>query len=166
MRSSTPTPTRSSCRKRRTRSGGSTSCTSALSARSRLLNQYQRKQDGGGRLISEKADLQAACDILFESILLKVDELDGSLRQFFEKLKAFVQKKGKDHEFNRFELREALGLSKSRQHYYISRLVELEYLVQYGHANRGYRYRIAHWDNIAAVRARIKDSLQNQLDKL
>jgi DNA primase len=131
-----------------------------------LLNQYQRKQDGGGRLISEKADLQAACDILFESILLKVDELDGSLRQFFEKLKAFVQKKGKDHEFNRFELREALGLSKSRQHYYINRLVELEYLVQYGHANRGYRYRIAHWDNIAAVRARIKDSLQNQLDKL
>lgn len=44
--------------------------------------------------------------------------------------------------------------------------MELEYLVQYGHANRGYRYRIAHWDNIAAVRARIKDSLQNQLDKL
>jgi len=141
-----------------------------------LLNQYQRKQDGQGRLISEKADLQAACDILFESIILKVDELDGSLRQFFEKLKAFVQKKGKpacrngsagrDYEFNRFELREALGLSKSQQHYYVNRLVELEYLKQYGHANRGYRYRIAHWDNIAAVRARIKDNLQNQLDKL
>lgn len=131
-----------------------------------LLNQYQRKQDSGGRLISEKADLQAACDILFESILLKVDELDGSLRQFFEKLKGFVQSKGRDYEFNRFELRQALGLSKSQQHYYINRLVELEYLTQYGHANRGYCYRIAHWDNIAAVRARIKDSLQNQLDKL
>ena len=52
-----------------------------------LLNQYQRKQDKQGRLITEKEDLQMACDILFESILLKVDELDGSLRQFFEKLK-------------------------------------------------------------------------------
>ena len=35
------------------------------------------------------ADLQAACDILFESIILKVGELDGSFRQFFEKLKGF-----------------------------------------------------------------------------
>lgn len=131
-----------------------------------LLNQYQRKTDKQGRLITDKADLQTACDILFESILLKVDELDGSLRQFFEQLKAFVQQKGQDYEFNRFELRQAIGLSKSQQHYYIRRLVELEYLKQYGHANRGYRYRIAHWDNIAAVRARIKDSLQNQLDQL
>jgi len=131
-----------------------------------LLNQYQRKTDKQGRLITEKADLQTACDILFESILLKVDELDGSLRQFYEKLKAFVQKKGKDYEFNRFELRKELGLSKSQQHYYISRLVQLEYLQQRGFANRGYRYKIAHWDNMAALRARIKDSLQNQLNAL
>jgi len=131
-----------------------------------LLNQCQRKLDGQGRLITEKADLQTACNILFESIVLKVDELDGSLRQFFEQLKAFVLKKGKDYEFNRFELREAIGLSKSQQHYYISRLVEWEYLQQKGFANRGYRYKIVHWDNIAAIRARIKDDLQNQLNEL
>ncbi|MBK8152563.1 MAG: hypothetical protein IPK61_05545 [Saprospiraceae bacterium] len=47
-----------------------------------ILNQYQRKQDKQGRLIAEKEDLQTACDILFDSIVLKVDELDGSLRQF------------------------------------------------------------------------------------
>lgn len=131
-----------------------------------LLNQYQRKTDKQGRLITEKADLQTACDILFESILLKVDELDGSLRQFYEKLKTFVQKKGRDYEFDRFELRKALGMSKSQQHYYISRLVQLEYLQQKGFANRGYRYKIAHWDNMAALRARIKDNLQNQLETL
>ena len=56
-----------------------------------LLNQFQRKKDKQGRLITEKADLQAACDILFESIILKVDELDGSLRQFFEKLKEHIK---------------------------------------------------------------------------
>jgi len=131
-----------------------------------LLNQYQRKQDKQGRLITEREDLQIACDILFESIVLKVDELDGSLRQFFERLKSFVLKKGKEEYFNRFEVREALGLSKSQQHYYINKLVELEYIQQSGYANRGYKYKIVHWDNIAAVRARIKDRLQNQLNAL
>lgn len=58
-----------------------------------IINQYQRKQDNQGRLITEKEDLQIACEILFESIILKVDELDGSLRQFFEKLKSFVKEK-------------------------------------------------------------------------
>ncbi len=82
-----------------------------------LLNQYQRKTDKQGRLITQKEDLQTACDILFESIVLKVDELDGSLRQFFEKLKTFVQKKGQDYEFDRFELRRETGLGKSQQHW-------------------------------------------------
>jgi DNA primase len=131
-----------------------------------LLNQYQRKQDKQGRLITEKEDLQTACEILFESILLKVDELDGSLRQFFERLKAYAAKKGKDHEFNRFEVREATGVSKTQQHYYIQKLVALEYLRQSGFANRGFSYKIACWDNIAAVRARIKDNLNNQLNEL
>lgn len=138
-----------------------------------LLNQYQRKQDKQGRLITEKEDLQTACDILFESILLKVDELDGSLRQFFERLKTFVLAKAKagnynvsDTDFNRFEVREATGVSKTQQHYYIQKLVELEYLKQNGFANRGYTYKIVHWDNIAAVRARIKDNLNNQLTEL
>ena len=53
-----------------------------------LLHQHQRKRNKEGKLISEKEDLQVACDILFESIVLKVDELDGSLRQFFERLKS------------------------------------------------------------------------------
>jgi len=131
-----------------------------------LLNQYQRKKDAKGRLITDKEDLQTACDILFESIILKVDELDGSLRQFFEKLKSYVDSKGKDYEFNRFEVRKATGVSKTQQHYYISRLVDLEYLRQFGFANRGYKYKISHWDNMAANRAMIKDELYNQLQEI
>jgi energy-coupling factor transporter ATP-binding protein EcfA2 len=131
-----------------------------------LLNQYQRKQDKQGRLIAEKEDLQLACDILFESILLKVDELDGSLRQFFEKLKSFIEKKGKDYEFNRFEVREATGVSKTQQHYHIQKLLNLEYLKQSGFANRGFKYKIAHWDNMGATRTRVKEYLQQQLNEL
>jgi DNA primase len=131
-----------------------------------LLNQYQRKKDEQGRLISSKEDLQAACEIMFESILLKVDELDGALRQFYEKLKVFVEKQGKDYEFNRFEIRQATGVSKTQQHFYMTRLAAIEYVHQYGFANRGFKYKIAHWDNMAAVRAKIKDSLSNQLQML
>ena len=131
-----------------------------------LLNQYQRKQDHQGRLITQKEDLQTACHILFESILLKVDELDGSLRQFYEKLKSFVEKKGRDYAFNRFEVREATGVSKTQQHYYLQKLVMLEYLKQSGFANRGFTYKISHWDNMSSLRTRIKDSLDNQLEQL
>jgi DNA primase len=131
-----------------------------------LLNQYQRKKDEQGRLITEKEDLQIACEIMFESIVIKVDELDGSLRQFYEKLKSFVQKQGKEYEFNRFEIMAATGVKKTQEHYYISRLTELEYLKQFGFKNKGFKYKIAHWDNIETVRSTIKTNLANQLTAL
>ena len=131
-----------------------------------LLNQYQRKRDARGRVISTPEDLQAACDILFESIVLKVDELDGSLRQFFERLKEYVGSQGKDYEFNRLELRKATGVSKTQQHRYLSQLVELEYVRQFGFANRGYRYKIAHWDDQSALRSQLKAHLNQQLTNL
>lgn len=132
-----------------------------------LLNQYQRKKDKEGRLITEIEDLQTACEILFESIVLKVDELDGSLRQFYEKLKEYINGKGnREYEFNRFEIRTATGVSKTQQHYYLNRLLELEYIKQFGFANRGFKYQISYWDNMAALRARIKDSLELQLQQL
>ncbi len=59
-----------------------------------LLNQYQRKRDGQGRLITEKEDVSTAIEIMFESIILKIDELDGSLRQFYEDLKSYIIKQG------------------------------------------------------------------------
>ncbi len=132
-----------------------------------LLNQYQRKKDDKGRLIAEKEDLKIACDIMFESILLKVDELDGSLRQYFEQVKHYVQGKGKDHEFTRIELRQQLRMGKTLQHNYISKLLSLEYIRQSGgHMNRGYHYKITHWDDMAALRAKIKAGLNQQLQNL
>jgi len=132
-----------------------------------LLNQYQRKCDERGRLLSQPGDLLAACEILFESIVLKVDELDGSLRQFFEKLKDYVRAKGNaDYEFNRFEVRSIAGVSKTQQHRYITQLLELEYLRQWGYPNRGFRYRIAHWDDVQGLRKRIKEELEKQLKEL
>ena len=75
-----------------------------------LIHQYQREKDKQGRLITTVEDLRIANAIMFESIVLKVDELDGSLRQFFEKLKTYVKKSGKDD----FILREIRTKSKDQ----------------------------------------------------
>ncbi len=128
-----------------------------------VINQYQRRKDEKGRLITEIQDIETAIDIMFESIVLKVDELDGSLRQFYEKLKTYVEKRGKNTGFSRFEVREATGLGKTQQHHYINKLLELEYLQQYGFANRGFTYKIVYWDNYSKLREAIKQNLQTQL---
>ena len=130
-----------------------------------LLNQYQRKKDKQGRLLTAKEDIQQACEIMFESIVLKVDELDGSLRQFYERLKDYL--KDDKQEFGQREIRQALRLSKTQLYRYIQDLLELEYIQQSGGSiNRGYRYRISYWDNIEKLRGEIKSSLQDQIRSL
>jgi DNA primase len=136
-----------------------------------LMHQYQRRRDARGRLISEKEDLQVAAEILFESILLKVDELDGSLRQFYERLKEYIKTKGHDHhesyEFSQREIRQVLQVSKTQLHRYLHDLEQLEYIRQSGgYANRGYHYKVLYWDNIEVLRAKVKRHLQGQLDQL
>jgi energy-coupling factor transporter ATP-binding protein EcfA2 len=131
-----------------------------------LVHQYQRTKDSKGRLVAEISDIEQAISIMFDSIVLKVDELDGSLRQFYEQLKSFIGQRGRDYEFTRFEVREATGVGKTQQHHYINKLVELSYIRQYGHANRGFKYRIAHWDNYSGLRDRIKTHLGNQISAL
>lgn len=136
-----------------------------------LMHQYQRKRDARGRLISEKEDLQIAAEILFESILLKVDELDGSLRQFYERLKQYIKTKGHDHhesyEFSQREIRQSLQVSKSQLQRYLNDLIQLEYIrPSGGHINRGLNYKVLYWDNVQVMRAKVKRHLQGQLDQL
>ncbi|ALO13832.1 DNA primase [Salinivirga cyanobacteriivorans] len=134
-----------------------------------LIHQYQRKRDGQGRVITEPEDLKTAVEIMFESIFLKVDELDGSLRQFFEKLKAYALEKDnpQQYEFTQREVRHALHLSKTQLFRYLNELMELEYLQQSGgYANRGFKYKIIYWDNITRLRSEIKAYLFGQIEKL
>ena len=136
-----------------------------------LINQYQRKKDSQGRLITQREDLQVAARIMFDSIVLKIDELDGSLRDFYERLKTYVQARGGDHydsySFSQREVRQALHLSKTQLHRYLHNLQELEYIrMSGGYANKGYQYKVVYWDNITALRAKVKRHLQEQLDQL
>lgn len=126
-----------------------------------IINQYQRSTRNG-RIITQIEDIEHAVEILFESIILKIDELDGSLRQFFEKLK----KKFKTDDFTRFEAMEATGFKKTQLQHYLNQLVQLEYVKQYGHGNKGYKYRINHFDDIQNVRKKLKEHFTKQIQQL
>ena len=132
-----------------------------------LLNQYQRKTDKQGRLITDKQDLQSACDILFESIVLKVDELDGPLRGFYEKLKNYVLQKGKEYEFTQREVRQFLNISKAQCSRSFYSLQRMEYITAKFTGNqRKICYIIDYWDNHAKLRAQIKDDINKQIEVL
>ena len=130
-----------------------------------FLNQYQRKLTNNNQLITEIEDIEQATEVLFESIILKVDELDGSLRQFFERLKKHV--KSENQEFILREIRQEFNSSKTQIFRYIQTLLELEYIKQVGgFANKGIKYKISYWDNYQKLRAEIKDYLMNQIEQL
>jgi DNA primase len=135
-----------------------------------MVNQYQRKKDSKQRLISELEDLELAVEMMFECIVLKVDELDGSLRQFYEKLKHYLKKEYKENftkiDFTGRQIRQALQLSKAQVNRYLQTLLELEYIQQSGFLNKGFKYKIMYWDNYEAIRNRIKDNLQQQIEGL
>lgn len=130
-----------------------------------FLNQYQRKLTNNNQLITEIEDIEQATEVLFESIILKVDELDGSLRQFFERLKKHV--KTENEEFLQREIRQIFNISKTQLQRFINYLLELEYIKQSGgYNNKGIKYKIAYWDNHQKLRAEIKDFLYNQIQEL
>jgi DNA primase len=130
-----------------------------------FLNQYQREQTADGKLITTIEDIEQATEILFESIVLKVDELDGSLRQFFERLKKYT--KAKDTEFTQREIRQEMNISKTQLQRFINSLLELEYIkYKGGFANKGIKYVVDYWDNYQKLRAEIKDFLMEQIEKL
>ena len=133
-----------------------------------VLHQYQRKKTEQGKLIATKQDCQKAKDLMFECIMLKMDELDGSLRQFFERLKDYVNKQNNNsYEFTQREIREALQVKKTALSYYINELIGLEFLQQASsHINKGNRYRVLCFDNYRKMREDVKEYLQNQINEL
>jgi DNA primase len=130
-----------------------------------FLNQHQRQRTKENQLITQIEDIEQATEVLFESIVLKVDELDGSLRQFFERLKKYV--KSKESEFTQREIRQELNISKSQLQRFINSLLELEYIkYKGGFSNKGLKYVVDYWDNHQKLRTEIKGFLMKQIDQL
>jgi hypothetical protein len=134
-----------------------------------ILHQYQRKKDDRGRLIAEPEDLKIACEILFDAIMLKVDDLDSSLRQFYNRMKEYVLKltaksKEKEFQFTQRDVRLALNISKTQCFRYFEELELLEYIQRTGgYANRGFKYKVVFWDEMEKIRERVMEDLKKQL---
>jgi predicted transcriptional regulator len=134
-----------------------------------ILHQYQRKIDHAGRLIVTKEDVQKAVEIFFNSIIIKVDELDKSTRQFFEILKDFIKNKpsGTTYKFNTREIRQELNYSKTAVFKYFKILLNMEYIQAVeGSTNKGFKYLVSYWDNMEKLKAKIKTDLNKQLEQL
>lgn len=134
-----------------------------------FLNQYQRIRDDKDRIIATTQDLKIATELFFEAIYLKVDELDSGMRQFFERLKEYLKKQpnGTKSSFMQRDVRLALRESKSQCYRYFEVLQKLEYIaVSEGSANKGFLYKIVHWDDMEKIKKKIKDELINQIDQL
>lgn len=134
-----------------------------------LLHQFQRKKDEHGRLITTVEDISQATEIMFDAIMWKVDELDSSLRQFFEQVKRYITdgKRGKQSSFTTRELRQAFHLSRSQTDRYVQELKRLEYIqICEGSANRGYGYKVTYWDDIETIRQEVKEQLLQQIKAL
>jgi DNA primase len=130
-----------------------------------FLNQHQRQLTKDNQLITEIEDIEQATEVLFESIVLKVDELDGSLRQFFERLKKYV--KNTDTPFTQREIRQELNISKTQLQRFINSLLELEYIkYKGGFSNKGLKYVVDYWDNHQKLRTEVKDFLIKQIEVL
>ncbi|WP_051316781.1 CHC2 zinc finger domain-containing protein [Aquimarina muelleri] len=123
-----------------------------------FINQKQRTLKNGA-IYTEIEDIEQAIEILFDSIILKIDELEGTQRVFYETLfKAF-----KNNPFTRFEAMAVTGLKKTQLQYHLNQLVQLEYLQQFGFSNRGFKYKIGFEDSITTIKKDLKKHFKNQL---
>jgi len=130
-----------------------------------ILNQYQREKDSYGRLITTREDIKTAIDTFFECIFLKVDDLDSSTRQFFEKLKKIIKLNQKAHSsFSQSDVRYELNISKTMVNKYFLKLQKLNYLqISSGTSNRGYQYLVTHFDDLEKFKSKMKKDLNKQI---
>ncbi|QMU65849.1 MAG: hypothetical protein GKR88_17230 [Flavobacteriaceae bacterium] len=135
-----------------------------------VLHQYQRKAEQV--LITALDDVKIAVDLMFESIVLKTDELDGILRQFYERLKESITKKAAKQdkmpveiEFTQREIRQEFSISKTQTFRYFTELQELEYIQKSTTKSRNtFVYKIVYLDNQEKLRQEIRENLYNQID--
>lgn len=134
-----------------------------------ILHQHQRKTDSKNRIITTKEDVSLAVEIFFDAIIMKVDDLSGNIRQFFDKIKDYVRQQpaGTTHKFTQREIRELMKMSPTTINSYMKHLQDMEYIqVAEGSTNKGFKYRISYWDTMEKKKAEIKENLNSQLKQL
>jgi hypothetical protein len=131
------------------------------------VHQFQREIDDKGRVVTTPEDIKMAMDLFFDAIWLKIDELDSTTRQFFERMKAYLKKHGNTKTFTQKEIRQALNQGRSQCYRNFETLHRMEYIsIASGTANRGYQYKVTEWKQVKEQREKIKQELYAQVNAL
>lgn len=136
-----------------------------------FYKQLQRKkkydeQTGEEYIETEIEDIQEANELIQEVLLRKSDLLNGACRQFFENLKAYLQKENKTT-FTNAEIRRTLRLNPSNQKRYMVQL-QLADLIRKskGNKRKGYLYEVVSYDDYQTTNKQIETLLNSTLKTL
>ncbi|GAB5494803.1 MAG: hypothetical protein Phog2KO_50180 [Phototrophicaceae bacterium] len=136
-----------------------------------FYKQYQREQKANedtGEMYIETTieDIEEANELITEVLLRKSDLLNGTCRQFFESLKAYL-KREKQTTFTNAEIRRVLRLNPSNQKRYMVQL-QLAELVRKskGNKRKGYVFEVATYDDYETTNKQIKELLQRTVENL
>lgn len=131
-----------------------------------LQREIKTDTTGNPYITTTPEDIEWANFLIKDSLLRKSDELSGQVRQFFESLKSFADKKEEPKTIYAKEAREAFRMNPMTINRYFRELENRGY-VQRGGGNRktGFEYEIKAWDEYEKLKSGI-DILDEILEKV
>lgn len=132
-----------------------------------FYHQYQREkqydtQSGEEFIETTLEDIQEANKLMKEVLLRKSDQLNGATRDYFEGLKAWIKKEGKDTFMNR-EIRANLRIKGTTLRRYHHSLLDVGLIrVKSGKKSTGYQYEVISADEYE----KLKQSIASVLDEV
>lgn len=136
-----------------------------------FYKQYQRenqydKETGEEYIETELEDIEEANELIQEVLLRKSDLLNGACRQFFERVKRYLQEEAKTT-FTNAEIRKSLRINPSNQKRYMLQL-QLADLVKKtkGDKRKGYVYEVLDYEDFNTTNKQIQELLQTTLQQL
>ncbi len=135
-----------------------------------FYHQHQREMKTGGNgqpyITTTPEDIEWANFLIKDSLLRKSDELSGQVRDFFESLKSFADKKEEPKTIYAKEVREAFRMNPMTINRNLRELESRGYIQRNG-GNRktGFEYEIKAWDEYEKLKSGI-DILDEILEKV
>ncbi len=125
--------------------------------------QVKKSSTGTAYIETTLSDIETANWLVKESLLRKSDELNGELRQFFERLKSTV---AEGQSFYNKQIREAFRMNRMQVNRYLRNLEGMGYLEQKGgNRKQGFEYQVCSYAEYEQLKAGI-DVLDENLNKI
>lgn len=136
-----------------------------------FYHQYQRtpladKDDGEMYIETEPKDIEQGFKILTKVLLRRSDELNGAVREFYERLIAVVQK-SETQKFKISEIRQQLNTAPRTIQHYITILKEYDYLqITGGKQRTGYEYELLNGTSETNLQKEIETHVQTVMERV